>query len=1111
MEDILISAGIKLGTKAIKAFTGGGSKPGAGSVIGALAGAALGEDVDFEGGEDFEIEDGGGEEAGEEEYDATADTGAEEYTGEEVYQEEVAYDDTGAYAQEGATEEYYTEDATGYGAYGGEATAYDQTYYDETAVEGTYTDEYGVAYDASGNVVDDGSGYTYEYTTGEATTYGEYAFDGTDQEATGQYDDPTSTGQDATGQTEVQPVIAGSAFGKGAAVGGVALAGAAVAGGAALAARRGRGRGKGIPAGRGHVVPLLQRGRGTPIGRARGALMHPRGGLPQQAVGTTGGMRLPPSKHSTPAHNAVVRGAPFRGRGGPMRGGARGGMGPHHVGHNGATTTVTVRGRGSARARGVARGGRQSHEDNRKTSTGPIGVNNNPAQVINTSQPVIPIPTQPVVPIPTQPVIPISTQPASGIPTTVGPMPGTVQQAQFYNGINPMPPTMGIGYMGQANGIQDPNMGMGSPPPSYASVIYNNPGAPAPTQRRAMDPSTLQQMKTRKLEALQRVQQKEKDRIEAKRKEEERDRERARSGAHNFEESQEPKVQINLPPGVQAAGPPTVPQKDERPPAGKDPRLANVFPTQSPQSSLGRSDSSVAPQVVPQVAPRVTENPNPTSHAPNPITYTPSPLSPPNQTSYEMDGNGFTKPAARMDAPTPTSYNQQAPEPILYNQSAPRPQPVPVQNQNRMPPPNRWSISGPSPNPVELGSDSMRQQPPVPGPVHSNTWTSAPQPVNPQESQNQQASGGTQRPLSMLQRFPSRKPIQAQRPVSMMARPSQSQTGFGAAGFNQPSRDPRFSYQQSGQQSYPPEPTEIYSQNVVPSPPLEEEEEGWKPPPLRAVQRRRFHSGDPNPPVEPPEARGPRELASTPPKKLASPPPANNAFEPPPPPPPLPPPTLDQAPVAVKVDRPEPEPERRGSYFENMSPDIEIPGLRIRKSPTASSNSSTTTNYVAYHNPSPPFQNQSSGRPGTQANQTGYQAYHSVGNPVTASSASSPTYTYSTPAYSQGQDTGNSTNYRAEGSAYSPYREAQSPVAQFQNQQFAVAQPPSHIMEMPASTGWAHTSNDKSSPYNMNPMIAELPEIPAPPIVRKQEIEPQTSAPVMSANSVTFGWESYYS
>ncbi|KAK6515910.1 hypothetical protein TWF281_004502 [Arthrobotrys megalospora] len=1173
MEEFLISAGTKLGISAIKAFGGNGGSA-AGAALGAIAGAfdedGGGDFGDFGGGDDIGGDSvdfgGGGEDIGGG-FDNDAGGGGEEYT--EDYTGEEYYDGSADTTGLDGGGEYYEggegEPATD-GAYD-ESAGYEEGYNDD----GTYTDEYGVTYDENGYVLDDGSGYDYsaeeggfDQTTspsGEAATYGDgYTY----QEQEGEHAHLHGHGH-ATHR----------GLGTGLALGGAAVAGAAVLGGVALAARKARGRGRG--------GPVAGRGRGAAAAAgcapwARGGAV-PRGrGRPQSFSGQ-GGVR-PPLQHSATAPAGMMQRGGFRGRGAP-RGRGRG----VPLGHQNSFP-VAARGRGAARARGMARGG-----------------------------------------------YPGAGRGAAILPTALG-QPPCPQQVPQFNGISPQ----STGHV--ANGFQET---LGSPPP-YTAVVSN---VPAPAAKLQANPAQLDQMSKRKLAALQQIQRREKDRIDAKRREEEADRKRlevAQNGEKPCQEPVEPKVQINLPLGVKPLQSTVdVKKQDINPPQELPPNVS--------QAGFGRSNSVLAPQLV--------ETPRPVSYVQNTNSYPPAPAPAPVRTQVpvpgnliEMDGGQFVKPTVPVNSPAPVSYGQSPPAHAQYGNI-----------QNQQPGSNRWStVSLPS-NPVELGNTqhtpNPNQQGAPHGPVHSNSWS------QPQQQQQQQATQGPQRTLSMLQRFPSRKPIQQQRPVSMMIPPSHAQSMLNN-GFDSKSAQNQqgfqYPHQQGRQSSQNQAPPQFYPHNAPREPKKEikeEEEEGWKPPPLKVIQRRKFNSGEPDPP---PQEKTPENISP----KSGTPSHETSAFVPPPPPPmpfdgaPPPPPSLpsenaqpaqppakpienaqqtpslslpvrnalatkpsnenvqqahaqslpsenvQQAqppsgptettqlshPTAGAVENANaqsvgpkpsienhelvetPKVETPKGYFENFAPGVNIPGLTVRKGSLPASLPSRTHQETT-HLPHPQFQNQHIGSHGTTMNQAGQHhsttmnqtAHHSTLTNTAVHAGhfshetSTPTvlknfHNFPPPQGSQNPN-GSPHNYQmppnqpslqysntfpavpnpnqpqpAYNNNFNDYPRPPVAPQPFNNNLNNVPHPPSHIMEMPASTGFAPLSGAKS-PYDMNPMIAELPEIPtaiqgaqkvdeADYLNRSEGISYETKDKEkkeeqrqgedeikMSANSWGFGWDRF--
>ncbi|KAF3272365.1 hypothetical protein TWF970_010088 [Orbilia oligospora] len=1142
MEDFLISAGTKLGISAIKAFGGGGGSA-AGAALGAIAGAfdedggddIGGDSVDFGGGEDtggFENDAGGGGE----EY-------TEEYTGEEYYDES-----TDTTALDGG---YYEEEPSTYGAY--DESGYEEGYNDD----GTYTDEYGVTYDENGYLIDDGSGYDYSteegafnQTTspsGEVATYGEgYTY--VEQE-----------GEHAHEHSHIHdhhPKHRG--LGTGLALGGAAVAGAAVLGGVALAARKARGRGRG--------GALAGRGRGAttigcpPWARGGAAPPHRGRGRPQSFSGQ-GGVR-PPLQHSATAPAGVMHGGGFRGRGGAPRGRGRGrGRGTPLAHQN--SFPVAARGRGAVRARGVAHG---AHPGAGRGVVSPTKLD-------------------------------VYGGPPGALPTALGQPPCQPQVLGFNGIITPQ----STGYV--ANGFQET---LGAPPPytpavSNAFVPAPAPApvpAPAPAPKPVANPAQLDQMSKRKLAALQQIQRREKDRIEAKRREEEEDRKRleAAQGGEKTpsQEQAEPKVQINLPPGVKPASTLLDTKKPEliNPPQELPPNVS--------QNGIGRSNSILAPQAL----------------------ETPAP------------------PTAPLSSPAPVSYPQSPP----VNTPSGNPQ-----NQAQQPGSNRWSA-------VELGNTQYNPN------------------QQQQQQQQQPTSQGPHRTLSMLQRFPSRKPIQQQqRPVSMMIPPSHAQNMLNN-GFNQkPSKNQQsFHYphehdrdrQQAQNQATP----QIYPHNAPKELKKEQqkeevEEEGWRPPPLKVVQRRKFNSGEPDPLPQVGKLSENTSAGTATPHETSAfipPPPPPLPFDQVPPPPTLPSENAQQArppinpienaqqapslslpirnslqtkasnenvqpantpslpsenvqqahipsgttettqqvylpqgptettqlsqqttgaienfnaqssPPKSSVEHHElvetPKAETPKGYYENFAPGVDIPGLTVRKGSLPASLPSQLHQETTYA-PHPQFQNQQTGHHSTTMNQAAHHSTHAntvIDAPRFSHETSTPTahkqfHNFPSPQRQQNMN-GNPQNYPippqqpllqhsntfpavvnpnptqlAYNSDFNNYPRPPVAPQPFNNNFQNISQPPSHIMEMPGSTGFAPVGGAQS-PYDMNPMIAELPEIPRAmqgvqrvddaeylnrseginyetngqkEDERKKQEQPQEDEIKMSANSWGFGWDRF--
>ncbi|KAF3244068.1 hypothetical protein TWF192_007874 [Orbilia oligospora] len=1183
MEDFLISAGTKLGISAIKAFGGGGGSA-AGAALGAIAGAFDEDGGDFDGGDDIggDSVDFGGEDTGGFENDAGGggEEYTEEYTGEEYYDESA--DTT---ALDGG---YYEEEPSTYGAY--DESEYEEGYNDD----GSYTDEYGVTYDVNGYVIDDGSGYEYSAEegafdqtispSGEAATYGEgYTYE--EQEGEHAHEHSHIHGH--------HPKHRG--LGTGLALGGAAVAGAAVLGGVALAARKARGRGRG--------GALAGRGRGAatigcpPWGRGGAAPAHGGRGRPQSFSGQ-GGVR-PPLQHSSTAPAGVMHGGGFRGRGGAPRGRGRGrGRGAPLAHHN--SFPVAARGRGAVRARGIAHG---VHPGAGRGA----------------------IPTK----------LDVYGGPPGALPTALG-QPPCPSQVPGFNGIITPQST---GYV--ANGFQET---LGAPPP-YTPAVSNAfvpapapaPG-PAPAPKPVANPAQLDQMSKKKLAALQQIQRREKDRIEAKRREEEEDRKRleAAQGGEKptCQEQAEPKVQINLPPGVKPAPPLLDTKKPEliNPPQELPPNVS--------QNGIGRSNSVLAPQVLETPAPVSYSNTHPGPQAPFPPpapapvrTHVPVPGN-----LLEMDGGQYVQPTAPLSSPAPVSYPQSPPVNTPYGYP---------QNQAQQPGSNRWSA-------VELGNTQYNHN---------------------QQQQQQPTSQGPHRTLSMLQRFPSRKPIQQQqRPVSMMIPPSHVQNMLNN-GFNQkPSKNQKsFHYphehdrerQQAQNQATP----QIYPHNAPKEPKKEQqkeevEEEGWRPPPLKVVQRRKFNSGEPDPlpQVEKvPENTSPGTATPHETSAFIPPPPPPLPFDEVPQPPALPSENAQQArppvnpienaqqapslslpirnslqtkasnenvqpanipslpsenaqqahipsgptettqhvhlpqgstettqlpqqtaagaienfnaqssPPKSSVEHHEfvqtPKAETPKGYYENFAPGVDIPGLKVRKGSLPASLPSQLRQETTYA-PHPQFQNQQTGHHSTTMNQAAHHSTHAntaIDAPRFSYETSTLTahkqfHNFPSPQRQQNMN-GNPQNYPippqqpllqhsntfpavlnpnptqpAYNIDFNNYPRPPVAPQPFNNNFQNLSQPPSHIMEMPGSTGFAPIGGAKS-PYDMNPMIAELPEIPramqgaqrvddaeylnrsegisyetngGKEDERKKQEQPQEDEIKMSANSWGFGWDRF--
>ncbi|KAF3111756.1 hypothetical protein TWF594_006487 [Orbilia oligospora] len=1114
MEDFLISAGTKLGISAIKAFGGGGGSA-AGAALGAIAGAFDEDGGDFDGGDDIggdSVDFGGGEDTGGFENDAGGggEEYTEEYTGEEYYDES-----TDTTALDGG---YYEEEPSTYGAY--DESGYEEGYNDD----GTYTDEYGVTYDENGYVIDDGSGYDYSAEegafnqatspSGEAATYGEgYTYEEQDGEHVHEH----------SHIHDHHPKHRG--LGAGLAFGGAAVAGAAVLGGVALAARKAQGRGRG--------GALAGRGRGTatigcpPWGRGGAAPAHGGRGRPQSFSGQ-GGVR-PPLQHSATAPAGVMHGA----------------------------------------GRGV-------------------------------------IPTK----------LDVYGGPPGALPTALG-QPPCPSQVPGFNGIITQ---QSPGYV--ANGFQET---LGAPPPYTPAV--SNAFVPAPAPKPVANPAQLDQMSKRKLAALQQIQRREKDRIEAKRREEEEDRKRleAAQGGEKptCQEQAEPKVQINLPPGVKPASP----LLDTKKPGLINP--PQELPPNVSQNGIGRSNSVLAPQALETPAPVSYPNTHPGPQAPFPPpapapvrTHVPVPGN-----LLEMDGGQYVQPTAPLSSPAPVSYPQSPPVNTPYGNP---------QNQAQQSGSNRWSA-------VELGNTQYN-------------------PNQQQQQQKQPTSQGPHRTLSMLQRFPSRKPIQQQqRPVSMMIPPSHAQNML----FNQkPSKNQQsFHYphehdrdrQQAQNQATP----QIYPHNAPPKERKKEqqkeeaEEEGWRPPPLKVVQRRKFNSGEPDPLPQVEKVSENTSPGTATPHETSAyvpPPPPPLPFDQVPPPPTLPSENAQQARTLVnpienaqqapslslpirnslqtkasnenvqpantpslpsenvqqahipsgttettqQVHLPQgptettqlsqqttgaienfnaqssppkssvehhelvetPKAETPKGYYENFAPGVDIPGLTVRKGSLPASLPSQLHQETTYA-PHPQFQNQKTGHHSTHANTV-------IDTPQFSHETSTPTahkqfHNFSSPQRQQNMN-GNPQNYPippqqplfqhsntfpavvnlnptqlAYNSDFNNYPRPPVAPQPFNNNFQNLSQPPSHIMEMPGSTGFAPVGGAQS-PYDMNPMIAELPEIPRAmqgvqrvddaeylnrsegisyetngqkEDERKKQEQSQEDEIKMSANSWGFGWDRF--
>ncbi|EWC43825.1 hypothetical protein DRE_07269 [Drechslerella stenobrocha 248] len=434
---------------------------------------------------------------------------------------------------------------------------------------------------------------------------------------------------------------------------------------------------------------------------------------------------------------------------------------------------------------------------------------------------------------------------------------------------------------------------------------------------------------------------------------------------------------------------------------------------------------------------------------PPPAPATQSPPGAMNPSFYEMDGSGYTPvPAAQPVAAQPVTY--------------PPPQPAAAQ---------AWAPA------VEL--DSARRYNATaqgrPQPVHASTWA---QP-GPAQAPAQLPTNGPQRTTSMLQRFPSRKPVQ--RPASI-AVPS------GAGPIASPV---------SQNNAVRPAPAAIENANVnanASSVQDNEEVGGWKPPPLKAVQRRRFGSGAGNPPqletAQPPDASSSSETASAPARTATENTYVNPAFDAPPPPP-----TFQQ----------EHQSAHKKGYFENAAPDTVIPGLKVRRPEHVSSPSSLPpTANAAVQAPNPGFQNQSVTHHATGSNQAAQwgPTTHETSTPTPIAASYEHARAESLSTYSTGL-------YNVPSKLPPPPK---PPPSSFSDSPDPSARPGAFAaVELPASTGWA----SGQSPYDMHPMISELPEVSRRPAGGGEDLsrtaEPEASGVGgMSANQVSFGWESYY-
>ncbi|KAJ6256419.1 hypothetical protein Dda_8920 [Drechslerella dactyloides] len=772
---------------------------------------------------------------------------------------------------------------------------------------------------------------------------------------------------------------------------------------------------------------------------------------------------------------------PTRGRG---RGGPVGGRPNHPIGGPPPVRGGAARGRGRGRSRGAGRGQGGAGQ--------PVG------------QPDIYMP---------QPLRP-QHQIAIGLPNALGPVPNS--QPDAYPAVGRLP-LHSSSYINQP--LQEPPQQL---PPPYSTVVYTS----LPTQRQKADPAVLEQMSKRRLGALQQIQERERNRIAARKREEEQDRLRAAGGqqATNPDTPElEPIVKINLPPGVVAK--------------------PNVLAPGAQNPNIGRTKSTMAPQAVemPQPAPpkppavKMPQPARPVSHAvemPQPPPPVPQPAKmpqPAHPVSQAVEMPSSSRPvthAVEMPQPAPPApqYNPPPanPAPVVANNyyemdggtytPAPAPAPAPAP-YTQAPPAPQWSASAPA---VELDSAQQRYtateyRPELP--AHANTW------AQPQPRPQPQPSG-PQRSQSTLQRFPSRKPIQ--RPVSMAVPPSAANAYAPNPAFQQPQppqpqpAQPQHQAVQAGQSSH----------ETV-------EEEGWKPPPLKTVQRRKFGAGgeseastaissnNPHTETSIPDAR-PTETTS--PSKYTNP-----LFAPPPPPPSMP--QLE----STSTHKP--------GYFENYvleaAPSrMNHPALPPPPAPPPSmftSNTSPTAPQTANMHPqytNPNLQNQTGGHHATTMNQVdGHYATtmnQADGHYATTMNQANEQHRWQTSETSTPTVASYTYNYPSRRSSSHSYSSPASATSQYQNTTTSTYA--SGAVEMPASTGW-HSGPNTRSPYDMNPMIAELPEIagadaarPAPASnemdLNRSDLQTGAGAGAgagggpgqsgMSANQVSFGWESYY-
>ncbi|KAK6355564.1 hypothetical protein TWF696_004664 [Orbilia brochopaga] len=477
---------------------------------------------------------------------------------------------------------------------------------------------------------------------------------------------------------------------------------------------------------------------------------------------------------------------------------------------------------------------------------------------------------------------------------------------------------------------------------------------------------------------------------------------------------------------------------------------------------VGRTKSSMAPQAVEKLKvvekpkttiqmPNAVEMPQPANPTPRPPPVNPAPIVADNY--YEMDGGAI--PSA------PVSYNP-------------------------APPPPQWGAPAPA---VELDSSQYQSRPQAPS--HANTW------AQPEQRAELPPSSGPQRSMSMVQRFPSRKAVP--RPVSMAVPPS------AVNAYNQ---NPAFHQPQSQLVEAPQSPQDP------------QEVEGWTPPPPKSVPRRKFGSG-------PPEisaisnsgsSRTETSVPDSRPNETTSPVRFTNPAFSPPPAPPFPPSESVYA--------------RKPSYHENYVPEaapgrvnhpplpappMPPPSMFSNASPTAPQNANAAPHYS-----NPNLQNQSAGHHATTMNQVdGHHAttmnqadghYATTMNQADerhrwqTSETSTPTaasFTYNLPTRRP------SHTQSLPASAVSPYSNTAHTY-------------PTSAVEMPASTGWQSNVTTRS-PYDMDPLIAELPETAGERRMvdntandlNRSELGGSSggatqSSSGMSANHVSFGWESYY-